>query len=446
MNINSVLIKSNHVLADIPCGVLISCVADTEVYMENIIFRRARIMALSAGHCVNDWYMNFVQVLIPFFIMSGFPIGKSAFLVTAFTCTSSVMQPLFGIIVDRTDRRWMIIAGTAWMAALLSLTGLVRGYPLLFAVVLLSGFGTAAFHPQASAMVASLSGGKRGFWQAFFIASGNLGWALAPLIIVPFVTAFGLGATPYLAIPGVLTAAVLALVSRGVKKTVRARNDRRAIFPAGSVLPLSRIVFIVMCRSLTYFGMVAFLPIYLSEKGFSIGRSGNLLFLMLAAGAAGGLIGGFISDRWSRRGVLSVSLLLAAVFFMLFLRSSGTLSLVLLGLAGACLLGSFSVTVVMAQTILTHGAATASGLMLGLGTGIGGLGVGILGHAAGVYGAGRVVMVLALVPAAAGIVSLTLGTSYEKDTSKSNTMDALDKKSVQGSGGLPDAPNGLNER
>ncbi|HNX59105.1 MAG TPA: MFS transporter, partial [Spirochaetota bacterium] len=192
--------------------------------------------------------------------------------------------------------------------------------------------------------------------------------------------------------------------------------------------------------------MVAFLPIYLSEKGFSIGRSGNLLFLMLAAGAAGGLIGGFISDRWSRRGVLRVSLLLAAVFFMLFLKSSGTLSFVLLGLAGACLLGSFSVTVVMAQTILPHGAATASGLMLGLGTGIGGLGVGILGHAAGVYGAGRIVMILALVPAAAGIISLTLGKSYEKDTSKSNTTDVPETKFIQGTDELPDAPNGLNER
>ena len=414
--------------------------------MGNGRFGRARIMALSAGHCVNDWYMNFVQVLIPFFIMRGFPIGKSAFLVTAFTCTSSVMQPLFGIIVDRTDRRWMIVAGTAWMAALLSLTGLVHGYPLLFAVVLLSGFGTAAFHPQASAMVASLSGGKRGFWQAFFIASGNLGWALAPLVIVPFVTAFGLGATPYLAIPGALTAAILAPVSRGVNIDKRKRTASHAIFPEGSVLHLSRIVFIVMCRSLTYFGMVAFLPIYLSEKGFSIGRSGNLLFLMLAAGAAGGLIGGFISDRWSRRGVLSVSLLLAAVFFMLFLRSSGTLSLVLLGLAGACLLGSFSVTVVMAQSILAHGAATASGLMLGLGTGIGGLGVGILGHAAGVYGAGRIVMILALVPAAAGIVSLTLGKSYEKDERRSNAGNAPYAKNLQGSDGLPDVLNSVNER
>ena len=65
-------------------------------------------------------------------------------------------------------------------------------------------------------MVTAVSGQRRGFFQAVFVASGNAGWALTPLLVVPFVQKYGLEMTPSLMLPGVLVAS-FALVCRTLR-------------------------------------------------------------------------------------------------------------------------------------------------------------------------------------------------------------------------------------
>ena len=105
-----------------------------------------KIGIFSAGHLVNDLYMNQIQVLIPFWIIAGLSAAQGGFLVAAFTISSSLLQPLFGILSDRKSYRWLIFCGTAWMTILLSLMGLTHNYLLLFTLAMLAGLGAAAFH------------------------------------------------------------------------------------------------------------------------------------------------------------------------------------------------------------------------------------------------------------------------------------------------------------
>ena len=58
-----------------------------------------KISLFSAGHLVNDLYMNQIQVLIPFWVLAGLSVSEGGFLVAAFTVTSSLVQPLFGMVV-----------------------------------------------------------------------------------------------------------------------------------------------------------------------------------------------------------------------------------------------------------------------------------------------------------------------------------------------------------
>ena len=171
------------------------------------------VLTLSLSHMLNDWYMNFIQTLLPFFVLAGLSVSKGALLVSLFTLSSSIIQPLFGVIVDRKNQRWLVYAGTLWMSVLLGLLGLIKSYPLMLAVVTLAGLGTAAFHPQASAMVNAASGERKGFYQAVFIAMGNVGWALTPLVVIPLVYRWGIEVTPVFIIPGVLAAVLLLLAT-----------------------------------------------------------------------------------------------------------------------------------------------------------------------------------------------------------------------------------------
>lgn len=367
-----------------------------------------RIVSLSLAHLLNDWYMNFIQTLLPFLVLSGLGLGKGAFLISAFTITSSLLQPIFGYLVDKKNQRWMVYVGTIWMAFLISLIGIVKNYSLLLIIAALSGLGTAAFHPQASAMISAVSGEKKGFFQAFFAAAGNIGWALTPLLVVPVVQHYGLSSTPIFILPGLLVSLLLFLAAPHELSKPQAAPQPLLDTLRSTWQELTKIVAIVAFRSLVYFGLIAFLPLYLQNNNVSLLTGSKLLFLMLFSGAIGGLIGGYLSDKIGRKAIIVSSLLTATPLFYCFLNTSGLLSYLLLALAGAFLLSSFSATVVLAQEIISKNAAMASGLMLGFGIGMGGLGVGLMGLIAERTNPAHVVNILIWFPLLAGSLGFLL--------------------------------------
>ncbi len=371
--------------------------------------RTGRVIALSAGHLVNDMYMNQLQVMIPYLVLAGISLSRGAFLVSLFTITSSLVQPVFGYYSDRKSNAWMIFTGTLWMAVLLGIIGLIPDYRLMMPVAMLAGLGTAAFHPQASALVATCSQTKKTFVQAIFIASGNVGWALTPLLAVPLMDRHGIAATPLFIIPGVIISLILWLYSRNLPLPEKRRKSSD-FFPLilQHFPELFNIMIIVALRSLTYFSFISFLPLYLQQKGIPLTSGSRMVFLLLFTGSIGGLIGGFLADQYGRRLITIVSLCAASPLFVMFLLTSGLTSIVFLALAGAFLLATFSVTVTMAHSVIKNNAGLASGLMLGFGTGIGGLGVGLMGLLADHAGIKMVVDILVWLPLAAGLYSFSL--------------------------------------
>jgi MFS transporter, FSR family, fosmidomycin resistance protein len=379
---------------------------------------RLPIVILAIAHMVNDWYMNVISTALPLLVLAGMSVSRSAFLVSVFTLSSSLMQPVFGYLVDRHNQRWLVYAGTAWMALLLSLVGVVHHYGVLLAIVSLAGLGTAAFHPQASALVAKFSGKRKASWMAFFVAAGNVGWALAPLLLIPLFQHEGLGASKFLMIPGLLIALLIWYVM-----PQKARNSQRESSPVplwAEIRPvlgsLFKILAVVSLRSWAYFSLIAFLPLYCKASGISLSTSSHLLFLMLFAGAIGGLVGGNIWDKVRHKSrinwVLVSSLMLSSPFFSLYLAHiAQPFALIFLGLAGAMLLASFGITVIMAQECVGRNAALASGLMLGFGVGIGGLGVSLTGMAVEHWGAVPVLQTIVWMPLAAGLLALRLRSS-----------------------------------
>lgn len=372
--------------------------------------QKGRIFSLSLAHLFNDWYMNYIQTILPFLVAAGLRVSKGAFLISAFTITSSLMQPVFGYMVDQKNQRWMVYAGTLWMAVLLSVVGLMSSYPLMLLTVALAGLGTAAFHPQASSMVTAVSGERKGFFQALFVAAGNVGWALTPLMMVPLIQGYGLHASILAMLPGVLVGVLLWFTTPRMAAASHAQPPALLPVLRAKGKELAKIVLVVACRSLAYFGLVAFLPLFLQSRNISLLTGSRMLFLMLFAGALGGIGGGYLSDLIGRKAVIAGSLLLSSPLFYLFLKSSGPLSYLFLALAGAALLASFSVTVVLAQEAMGKNAAVASGLMLGFGIGVGGLGVGLLGILAEHAGLPYTINLMILLPCLAGLFALILKT------------------------------------
>ena len=68
------------------------------------------------------------------------------------------------------------------MAGIVSLSFANNFYWILLSVVLI-GIGSSIFHPESARISNMASGGKRGLAQSIFQVGGNLGTALAPLLV-----------------------------------------------------------------------------------------------------------------------------------------------------------------------------------------------------------------------------------------------------------------------
>src|SRR2546427_3512717 len=97
-----------------------------------------------------------------------------------------------------------------------------------------------------------------------------------------------------------------------------------------------------------------------------------------------------------------------AVGVLLLLPIGSPFAIVALGLFGAVLVSTFTVSVVLGQSYLPRNPGMASGLIVGFAIGTGGLGVTFLGWVADHWGLPSVLWICALMPLLGFVVALFL--------------------------------------
>ncbi len=174
--------------------------------------------------------------------------------------------------------------------------------------------------------------------------------------------------------------------------------------PAG----LALLLLVVGLRSIAHMGLFTFIPLCEVTRGRSEAYGSRLLALFLVAGAAGTLAGGPLADRfgggrssqgasWSRRPPSSSTC-----------STTASLGVVALVIAGAAIIGTFGVSLVMSQEYLPSRVGLASGLSIGLAIGLGGVAALALGVVADATDVEDAVIATALGPALALLVTLAL--------------------------------------
>jgi MFS transporter, FSR family, fosmidomycin resistance protein len=330
--------------------------------------------ALSAGHCATDFANGALPALLPF-LVDRFDLSYTlaAVVMLASAASSSLVQPLFGAWSDRRGALWLLPGGVALAGIGIALAAAAPAYWLVLLLVVVSGLGVAAYHPEGSKFAAYASGRKRASGMSLFSIGGNLGFALGPTATTPLVLALGLTgglllALPVLAVAGVLLLAVPFLggfVPEPGSAADAAGEDR----PRALALLLGVIAF----RSVAWFGLVTFVPLWEVSLGHSKAHGSHLLSLMLLAGGLGTLAAGPLADRLGRRPVLLGSLLASGPLILVYVLAGGIPGAFALALVGVCVIGTFGVTMVMSQEYLPRRIGMASGLSIGLSIGLGGV-------------------------------------------------------------------------
>jgi MFS transporter, FSR family, fosmidomycin resistance protein len=370
---------------------------------------KGAMTALAAGHLGTDFANGALPALLPF-LTDRFSLSYTlaALLMLASTASSSLVQPLFGLWSDRRGALWLLPSGVAVAGVGIGVAAAMPSYWLVALLVVVSGLGVAAFHPEGSKYAAYTSGDKRASGMSAFSIGGNIGFALGPIVATPLVIALGLGGGVLLAVPCLAIAAMLLVLSPFLRTFEPERGVRRQgegeDRPGALVLLLAVIGF----RSLAWFGLITFVPLYEVSLGHSTAHGNRLLSLMLLAGGLGTIAAGPLADRVGRRPVLIASLALAAPLTFVFITFGGVLGAVALCGVGICVIGTFGVTMVMSQEYLPRHIGTASGLSIGLSIGLGGIAAVALGALADAVDLQAALYVCAAAPLAGLVLTLLL--------------------------------------
>jgi MFS transporter, FSR family, fosmidomycin resistance protein len=371
--------------------------------------------SLSSGHLAVDFASGSVPAMIPF-LTDKFQLSYAlaAMLLLAATVSSSLVQPLFGLWSDRSGALWLIPGGVALAAVGIGGAAVSPAYPLVVVLVFAGGLGVAAFHPEGAKFAAYASGQKRASGMSYFNIGGNAGYALGAFATGQLVVWLGLVGGLFAMVPVLAVAFGLLRVvpyistlkpEAGVASLQRGDDRRSAMTVLGVVIAL---------RSVAWFTLLAFVPLWEVSLGHSKADGNRLLFLMLLAGALGTLILGPVADRIGLRRTLVVTQTLIAPLILAFVYVGGVPGVIAVMLVGVCVVGTFGVTMVLSQLYLPRHVGMASGLSVGLSMGIGGLAAVALGAVADAIDLKTALTICAIGPAIGVIFCLRLPAPAER--------------------------------
>ncbi|MEA3338812.1 MAG: MFS transporter [Chloroflexota bacterium] len=331
-------------------------------------FQAGRVLTISAGHAIHDTYTAFLAPLLPKFI-SNLSLSKTeAGLLTVFMQAPSLSQPFIGHLADRVSLRYFVILAPLVTATIMSLLGIAPSYSVLAMFLLVVGASSASMHAVGPVMAGRLSGRNLGRGMGFWMVGGELGRTLGPLLIVTTVRLLTLKGTPWLMLGGFLASAILYARLKDVPGRplddgpgIPWRRALRAMRPL--LIPLTGII---VARSFMNAALTTFLPTFLSEEGADFWIAGASLSILEAAGVAGALLGGSISDRLGRRSVLFASMLTTPLLMFTFLTVGGWGQFPLLLLLGFSSLAVSPVVMALVQESFPENRALANGVYMAI--------------------------------------------------------------------------------
>lgn len=344
-------------------------------------------LAMTLGHLCCDINGGALPAILPFLMVErGISYSAAAGLTFALSSLGSLIQPIFGNMADKHSRPWMMSVGIILAGCGVSLLGFLNSYWAMFLAVMLTGIGSALFHPDGGRMANYVAGEKKGRGLSNFSVGGNLGGAIGPMLVVFGITTFGLRGTAILAVPSVLMGGFLLLQSRELAAFAQeGSNATKVAMQAGqkddwrSFFKLTGVVFL---RSTISTGMTTFIPLFwLNVLMQSESVSSTTTTIISIAGSVSTLIGGRLADRYGFNRVIRTGLVcVIPCMIVVILSRSVILSTIMLVPMAMTLYLAFSPSVALGQKLVPNHIGLASGITMGLASSFGGVVSPVLGR------------------------------------------------------------------
>jgi len=291
---------------------------------------------ITVGHGLTHWYPATFYLLLP---LIGSELGLSysqiGLIMTCQYMASAVANIPGGMLVDTVGRKGLLMAVSLfWIGFPYLLIGFTHSYAMLLVCVALVGFGNSLWHPTAIPTLGRRYPERKGLVLSIHGMGGNVGDAIAPIVIGAALSFFAWREVVVLNIVPGLVVALLLFVFLGTMRLGAAKaGDETQSFAAylRGVRDLLRNRSLVLLstgsafRTMTQSTLLTFLPVYLAhDMGYSPFWVGACLFALQAAGFAASPVAGHLSDRLGRKQILIGSMLSSAVVLAAMAFSGGS--------------------------------------------------------------------------------------------------------------------------
>jgi FSR family fosmidomycin resistance protein-like MFS transporter len=374
-----------------------------------------------------DFYQGAIAALIPFLVLErGYTYAAAAGIVLASSLSSSVVQPVFGALGDRWRMEWLIPVSIFFAGAGIAGIALSDSFWVTAVIASVSGVGVAAYHPAGAGRARELSGDDH-VMMSWFSLGGNIGFAVAPLVVAATVGILGLKASPLLMIPALTGICAVALIRRVHRPALRADEGTRAVERQDDWRSFARTSVAIICRSIVFVGIGSFIVLFMHQyRGVGETLASASLFVFYIGGAFGTAIGGYLARRWPRTTVLRWAYLVAVPVVAGMLLVPGPVAWIFIAAASIVLYVPFSLHVTLGQDYLPRHMGTASGVTLGLAVSVGGLASPAIGALADRVGLEQALLPLIVLPAIAWLVLLGVKDPRQGTAAHGQTRESSD--------------------
>ncbi len=289
---------------------------------------------ITIGHGLTHWYPATFYLLLP---LIGTELGLSysqiGLIMTCQYIASAVANVPGGVLVDTVGRKGLLMAVSLfWIGFPYLLIGFTHSYLMLLACVSLVGFGNSLWHPTAIPTLARRYPERKGLVLSIHGMGGNVGDAVAPVIIGSALAWFTWREVVVLNVmPGLVVAALLFALLGTLRLAARKQETQsvgeyfaglRGLFRSRALVLLSTGS---AFRTMTQSALLTFLPVYLAnDMGYSPFWVGACLFALQAAGFAASPIAGHLSDRLGRKQILVGSMAATALVLVAMAFAGGS--------------------------------------------------------------------------------------------------------------------------
>lgn len=349
------------------------------------------IVAIGVCHLINDTMQAVIPAMFPLLErdlgLTFTQLGMISFVLNIF---ASLLQPAVGFMTDKKPFPYALPLGMVSSFIGLSLLILSSEYWMILVSVIFLGIGSAIFHPEGSRVSFMSAGNKRGLAQSIYQVGGNSGQALAPLISAFLILPFGMYGVSVILIFTSIGIFMLTKISMWYKRQLDAekRSNIKKIL-ISSLPPLSKrqvamalivLLLIIFARSFYVTNITSFYVFYLIEQyGVNVERGQLFIFVFMAFGVVGTFFGGPLSDRFGRKNIILLSVIVPIPFCLALPFVPLSAAFIFLIIIGMLIMISFTVTVVYAQELVPSKIGTMAGLTIGVAFGMGAIGSIVIG-------------------------------------------------------------------